>query len=96
MNQHAPPSGWFQMYMDPSQSWAPFVASEHIGDYVGPSFHLFKEQFGNLADVDNITVVGPVDALEVLIPEGMVSVGLGLAQTDPDLSGLFMAQKFRI
>jgi hypothetical protein len=65
------------MYMDPSQSWAPFVASEHIGDYVGPSFHLFKEQFGNLADVDNITVVGPVDALEVLIPEGMVSVTAG-------------------
>ncbi|KAK1734587.1 hypothetical protein QTG54_014835 [Skeletonema marinoi] len=79
MQQNSPPNGWYHLWGDDSQQWAPFVRNEHIYDYVGPSFQLFKEQFGNRADVDNITVKAVPSALEALIPQGTVTVTAGKA-----------------
>ena len=79
MEQNVPPDGWYHLWEDDTKRWAPFVSSEHFDSYTGQSFPLFKEQFGNQADVDNITVRAAPSALEALIPQGTVTVTAGQA-----------------
>ena len=74
MRLHLPPDGWWDRLPSPRSA---FVSNSHIADNVGRGFGLFKHKFGEYADVDNITVYAPREALKSLIPERTPTVTAG-------------------